>query len=288
VTVVQIGTSPDTFATKIGTWPGGFLPRPVTPYLPDFWGYLVVPTGADPTLYPANVDVVSGWTRQVAFGDNTDHVSPQEPLAGDLYLISSLEDTAQFPDPPTGFIATDTQSGLFAFAVVPSLRFMSRQVHKTVARYVEEKLTELGWVNDPVNFGTVPLTFQEAIPEDNGKSVETNTVSITIGDVSEDIARELGGGYYEVIMPIFVDVYGQTASTSQSIADDVKEQMTRGVIIPVYDWTASTPVVTSTTIEFENVLGPERPQASQALSDFRKYWRVVKVEAHVFYEPAIG
>lgn len=177
-------------------------------------------------------------------------------------------------------------TGLFTPATVPPLRFMSRQVHKTVAEYLREKLTELGWVNDPVNFGAVPVTFQEAQPDENGKAVAPNTVAITIGDVSDDIPRELGGGFYEVIAPIFVDVYGQSSATAQSIADDAKEQMTRGMIIPVFDWTAAAPLMTSNTIEFENVMGPERPPVAASTSDFRRFWRIVRAEAHVFYMPA--
>lgn len=175
---------------------------------------------------------------------------------------------------------------LFAPAVRSDLRFRSRHVRRTLAAFVEETLAELGWVNEPVNFGSLPVTFEEIQPDENGKAIAPNTVAVTIGDVAADELYELGGGLYHLLVPAFFDVYGVNASIAQSIADDIKEQITRENIIPLYDWTIATaPVKTTSTIEFENALGPERPVAAAVSQDFKRFWRVVKVECHVYYHP---
>lgn len=174
---------------------------------------------------------------------------------------------------------------LFGLPAPISLRFRSRHAHKTVAAYIEEKLTQLGWVGSAVPFGATPLTFKEVVPDENGVAVAANTVSITAGDLSEDALAELGGGLWEVVLPIFIDVYGDSASIAQSIAEDVREQLTRGMVIPMFDWSdVQAPALDGGYIEFEGVVGPERPQASAVSQDFRKFWRVVKVEAHLYYE----
>lgn len=171
---------------------------------------------------------------------------------------------------------------------IPQTRFRSRHVHKTVAEFLEEKLGQLGWITAPVNFNTTPVTFKEIQPDENGITVETNTVSVTAGDLGADEEIQLGGGLYEVAIPIFVDVYGEKASVSQSIAEDLKEQMAYGRVLPLLDWSdVQNPVaVAGAYIEMENVIGPERPQASQVSQDFRRNWRVVKAEAHVIYGSA--
>lgn len=175
---------------------------------------------------------------------------------------------------------------LFAPAVRSDLRFRSRHVHKTLAAFMEEKLAELGWVNAPVNFGADPVVFEEIQPDENGKAVAPNTVAVTLGDPQTDELYELGGGLYHVAAAAYFDVYGTSASISQSIAEDIKEQVTRENIIPVYDWSiASAPVKTTSTIEFENAIGPEKPGAAAVSTDFKRFWRIVKVECHVYYHP---
>lgn len=176
-------------------------------------------------------------------------------------------------------------SPLFVPAHRPALRFRSRHVHMTVARFISEKLDELGWVTPPVNFNATAVTFREVAPDENGVSLAENTVSVTAGDVGEDAEQQLGGGLYEVVVPIFIDVYGQSSSIAQSIAEDVKEQVSRGRVLPLYNWSdvQAPAAVSGTYIELEAAVGPHRPQASSVSADFRKFWRVVKVEAHVHY-----
>jgi hypothetical protein len=168
---------------------------------------------------------------------------------------------------------------------VASTRFRSRHVHRTVAEFLHEKLRELGWVNDPVNFGAKPVIFREIQPDENGLAVEANTVSVSAGDLGTEAESQLGGGIYEVVIPFFIDVYGESSGVAQSIGEDLKEQVGYGRILPLLDWSdVQLPIPAyGAYIEFENATGPERPQASQVSADFRRNWRVVKVEAHVHY-----
>lgn len=186
-------------------------------------------------------------------------------------------------------------SGLFANVDVrpEAPRFLYRHVHRTISAYIEEKLTGLGWgraVAGPfqptVNFGATPLTYQEILPDENGQTVKPNTVAVTPGDEGEDELGELGGGLWHVAIPFFFDVYGEDQSIAKSIASDIKSLITRGAVIALYDWTNGTPVQSNGGyIEFEFVTGPERPQVAQVASDFRKYWQIVKCEAHAYYYP---
>lgn len=190
-----------------------------------------------------------------------------------------------------------TPSGLFSDVVhyndVP--RFMYRHVHRTVAAYIEEKMVAKGWPkrvasgSQPVsNFGAAPVTYQEIQPDENGKSVVANAIAITPGDEGDDVLQEMGGGYWEVLIPFFFDCYGEDQSISKSMASDVKSLITRGTVLPLYDWTTGTPVVVPESyIEFTDVFGPERPPVAQAAAEgFRRFWHVVKAEAHIFYVPA--
>jgi len=188
----------------------------------------------------------------------------------------------------------ETPTGLFANVVDSPdvLRFLYRHVHRTTAAYIEERMIARGWgkraASGPqptVNFGASPVTYQEIQPDENGTSVKPNTLAITPGDEGEDTLEELGGGYWQVVIPFFFDVYGDDQSISKSIASDVKALLTRGLVLPLYDWTTGTPaVVESSYIEFENVIGPERPVVAQISTEgFRRFWNVVKAEAHIYY-----
>lgn len=161
-----------------------------------------------------------------------------------------------------------------------TLRFRQRHVHRTIAAYIESALAELGWVVPPVNFGTVPVTFIEIQPDENGEKVAPNTVAITLGDEPADEDLEMGNGLQGLDLPVFVDIYGVEQSVAVSIASDVKSVL-KNAVIPLYDYTGAPPVVTDDLIEFEDVTGPEKPAVAREASDFRKYWRVVKAIAHV-------
>ena len=57
-----------------------------------------------------------------------------------------------------------------------ALRFRVRHTHRTLAAHIEAQLATLGWVNDPVNFETTPMTFLEFQPDVAGQKIEANTV----------------------------------------------------------------------------------------------------------------
>lgn len=165
-----------------------------------------------------------------------------------------------------------------------SLRFRVRHVHKTVADFIEAELTALGWVNPPVNFGTLPVTFLEFQPDEAGKPITANTVAITLGDEGPALDEELGDGLRQLEYPLFVDVYGANQSIAASIASDVKDIL-EDRYFAVRDFTASpVGVPTSEQIELDkDDLTVERPGASMGAADFRRYWRVVKSTVRVHY-----
>lgn len=169
-----------------------------------------------------------------------------------------------------------------------SLRFRARHVHKTLADHLEAELASLGWVDPPVNFETLPITFLEYQPEDAGREIKPNTVAITLGDESGDEPQELGassGGLWAVEYPVFVDIYGANASLAISIASDVKDVL-GDLSLNVRDFVAD-PLGVETPdrlwVERETV-AVERPPASLGSPDLRKYWRVVKAVVTVRFQ----
>lgn len=161
------------------------------------------------------------------------------------------------------------------------LRFKTRHVAATLVDYVRDQLTELGWVNPPVNFGTAPIIFQDMTPDEAGVPIAPNTVCVTLGDEPANTEEELGGALLSIAYPLFVDVYGTKQSIAVSIACDVKAILFSKAI-PLYNYAAEPRVkVDGAYIEFEEVEGPMRPPVSLAAGadDFRRYWRVVRAEA---------
>ena len=165
-----------------------------------------------------------------------------------------------------------------------SLRFRIRHVHKTVADYIEAGLSDLGWVNDPVNFQTTPMTFLEFQPDEAGEKILPNTVAITLGDEGAAEDEEMGDGLRELVYPLFVDVYGANQSIAASIASDVK-WLLEDRYLQVRDFTSDPAgVETSEQIELDkDDVSVERPNASFGAADIRKYWRVVKTSVRVHY-----
>lgn len=164
-----------------------------------------------------------------------------------------------------------------------SLRFRYRMVHKTVADYVEAELADLGWVNDPVNFGTTPLTLVEFQPDEAGKVVAVNTVAITLGDEPPAEDEELGDGIRSISFPVFVDIYGANQAIALSIASDVKT-LFEDVAMPVTDFSTVVPGPSEEYLQFDkDDVEVERPTAALGATDFKRYWRVVKALAVVHY-----
>lgn len=165
-----------------------------------------------------------------------------------------------------------------------SLRFRYRHVHQTCADYLKSGLADLGWVNDPVNFGADPLRFITMQPEEEGLTIVPPLVSITMGDEPQDELEELGGGMWSISLPLFVDIYGQSGTLSICMAQDVKSLITRNKVIPVTDYTdPNNPVESAELLYFENVYGPEKPNAAALATDVRRHWRIVKAMCQVYY-----
>ena len=160
-----------------------------------------------------------------------------------------------------------------------------RHAHETVVQFVVQQLTVNGWVEVPTNFGVTPVHFEEIQPEEAGKDLTPNTVSITLGDVPEQRLEQLGGGLYSLAIPIFVDIYGEKANVAVSIADDVRRLLTDRAI-PIFDFThPDNPVPkVGAYIEFEQVVGPRKPAAAaEASAELRRNWRVVKATAVSYF-----
>lgn len=168
-----------------------------------------------------------------------------------------------------------------------ALRFRIRHVHKTIADYLEQGLADLGWVAPPINFGSVPITFLEFQPDEAGKTIAANTVAITLGDEPASQDQELGDGLRAIEFPVFVDVYGANQSIAASIASDIKDLL-EDVYMQVRDFTTDPAgVETSEYLELDkDDLSIEKPAAAAGVSDFRRYWRVVKTIARVHYVKA--
>lgn len=161
-----------------------------------------------------------------------------------------------------------------------TLRFRTRHTAKTLADHLEAELASMGWVDPPINFETVPITFLEYQPEDAGREILPNTVAITLGDESADEPLELGassGGLWSVEYPVFVDIYGANASIATSIAGDVKTVL-GDLVLAVKDFVADPLGVDTPELLYvdRETVSVERPPASVGSPDLRRYWRVVK------------
>jgi hypothetical protein len=174
------------------------------------------------------------------------------------------------------------------------LRFRYRHVHQTVCDYLKSQMMLLNWGDaslpstDPANanvpFGAAPLTYMEIQPDEEGQPVAVNTVAITLGDGGTDLLDQMGGGFYDLDIPVYFDVYGENQGITVSIACDIKDIVSYEPTIWVNDYTSSAAgVPTTEQIRFEDVYGPERPPASQVSTDFRKHWRMVRGMLHVFH-----
>lgn len=165
-----------------------------------------------------------------------------------------------------------------------SLRFRIRHVHKTIADYIEAEMATLGWVTNPINFNTTPMTFLEFQPDEAGKEIKPNTIAITLGDEGAAEDEEMGDGLRELVYPVFIDCYGANQSIAASIASDIKTLLEDRYLY-VRDFTTDPAgVETSEQIELDkDDVTVERPGAAIGATDFRRYWRVVKTSARVHY-----
>lgn len=166
------------------------------------------------------------------------------------------------------------------------MRFRQRHVQQTIVDFYVTQMTNLGWVGASVPFGSPPLRFVEADPEEMPAVLTGTTLAISMGDEDSDDIEEMGGGFYSVTTPVFLDVYAEKHAIAVAIASDVKELITRGKQLKVMDWSSGVGVETTDYIEFENVVGPIKPEsAAMSTGNVRRHWRVVKAMAVVYYTP---
>jgi len=169
-----------------------------------------------------------------------------------------------------------------------TLRHRPRHLHATLVDYLRQGLRELDWEGPNVPYGATPITIVDHQPDERGTPVLANTVAISMGDEQADVEMELGaatGGLHSVLVPLFVDVYGEQGAISVAIASDVK-QLLRHANLRLRDWSKpDAPPAPGMWIEIDEVLGPEFPQAAQqATEQFRKNWRVVKAATVTYFE----
>lgn len=165
-----------------------------------------------------------------------------------------------------------------------AIRFKHRVIHQALYNLVASGLTDLGWVNNPVNFSTTALTFLDYQPDERGKAIALNTIAISTGDEGEDLGEELGsdfGGLQSVSIPVFVDIYGEEQAISVAIGSDVKSIL-KNYSGPLLSYDSTD---TGAQLTIEQVLGPERPPAAASAGgeNFKRYWRVVKAMSVTYF-----
>lgn len=156
------------------------------------------------------------------------------------------------------------------------MRFRSRHAHATIVKYVSEQLDAMGWINPPINFGSVPVTVQdfEAYGSDQGAiQPEPNLVAVTLDPEGPDEDEELGGSLISGNYQFYCDVVGESIPISVSIADDLLRK-TKNAKIPLLDFTTDSAGVETAghALEFYNCF-VATPDASASID--RRTWRVV-------------
>lgn len=175
-----------------------------------------------------------------------------------------------------------------------ALRFRYRHVHATLYSYVKAGLVARNWgdssldpsdpVNASINFGSPPATYHDIQPDEAGVPITPNTVAITLGDEPGSVDWEMGAGARLVEFPLFVDVYGVNQSIAQSLGSDIRDLLDDQYLW-VQDFTQQPPVATEEQIELlHEDISIGRPQASFGAADFKRYWRVVRANARVYYQ----
>lgn len=167
---------------------------------------------------------------------------------------------------------------------MPAIRFRSRHLHATLVKYVRIHLDTQGWITAPVNFDTQPCTVIDYQPEERNTLVQNNTVAVTLGDFSTDEDEEmgaLGGGLRSAPYVVFVDVYMAEQALSVAICDDIRD-MFLDLHLPLVNQLTGL-AVPGTDIDIEFVDGPEKPPAAVGAEQFKKYWRIMRLHARLYY-----
>lgn len=160
------------------------------------------------------------------------------------------------------------------------MRHRVRHVQQTLADHLEAELRALGWFDDPGPFGAAPLRFRD-VEADEVKKVEGTVVSLSIGEESPSEEGEVGGGVYETLYPLEVDVYAERSAIAMALASDVKAVMEE-LVTYVRDYTQTPPQVTDEQLEVEAV-AISRPPVSYGGIDFKVRWRAVDVFVRCYH-----
>jgi hypothetical protein len=161
------------------------------------------------------------------------------------------------------------------------MRHRQRHVHATIVKHVRDTLTAAGWVDDPVNFSSDPVTVIDYEPQQAGETPALNTVAVSIDKQGEDQAFELGGGLTSCQYTVFIDIYGASEPIGVALGDDIKASIV-DEIIPLRDFTTDAAgVETDSQIEFEHIFVEQIPTATTTLD--KRSWRVVKTTAVVCF-----
>ncbi len=160
-----------------------------------------------------------------------------------------------------------------------ALRFRPRHLQRTLLAHLRADLD--GWITEPTNFGTRPITVLDYQPDEAGVQIEPNTLALTLGDWAAERPEQLGGGLASNDYAVFIDFYGASAAIALSVVADIHHLFTNAEF-PLLDYSTDPPTETSEYIVCEDVV-VERPLAALASSDFRRSWRVVKLTASVVH-----
>jgi hypothetical protein len=157
-------------------------------------------------------------------------------------------------------------------------RFRSRHLHATFYNHFIAQMSALGWIGTPTNFGTTPLTVVDYQPEDRTEAIRSNTVAVSLG---EELGA-LGGGLRSALYNVFIDIYMSEQALAVAVSDDVRDIYT-DLTMPLVNQIDGS-FVPGTLIEVDTVLGPERPSGTAGSDTFRKNWRVMRVDARLYYQ----
>lgn len=165
------------------------------------------------------------------------------------------------------------------------LRYSSRNVHWTVANWIEATLTSLNWM-DPDNtpFGAPVLRVKRTTAAIGGQlpeKLEPGLVTVTLGDEPMPDEEELGGALSSIEIPIFIDIFMDLDAHAAAVSEDIRDMLLGRLgpkirVMPTVDQ-ATDDVRTDWSIHFEDI-EQIRPEVALAI-----HWRVVKVTARVYF-----
>lgn len=154
------------------------------------------------------------------------------------------------------------------------MRFPARTAHQSVAVWVQNGLDGLGWNATSALLPSGALHYVTEQPDEH-TLVKPNTVAITIDPSTGRQTAELGDGLQTIDVVFFVDIYCESDSASQSVADDLVDMLgTPGSQIPLLDFTDPLhPVDDTATLEISKVQSRRPPAAGG--TDWNRHWIVV-------------